>query len=77
MTIAACATSPATPPPAVDIPADCDRLKEPAPYPALVKREDLGVRAGKYAAALKEANGRIVKGRQCDAEVRATFAGRR
>lgn len=42
------------------------------PYPALVP--DLGVRAATYAAALGQANTRIVKGNDCNAQVRALYS---
>lgn len=43
------------------------------PYPPIAK-DDLGVTAGRYAAALGEANTRLVKSAQCEAKVRAVFA---
>ena len=42
------------------------------PYPPLVP--DLGVRAATYAAALGQANTRIVKGNECNARVREIYA---
>ncbi|MCW5693310.1 MAG: hypothetical protein KIT48_13195 [Pseudolabrys sp.] len=45
------------------------------PYPPIVKSEDLGLRAAKYAAALGQANGRLVAVRKCNEAVRAKFAG--
>lgn len=72
---AGCATSSAPPPLAVQIPDDCARLAQPVPYPPIVKNEDLGLRAGKYAAALGQANGRLAAVNECDAKVRAAFSG--
>lgn len=77
MTISGCANLPATQPVAVRLPSDCDRLARPVPYPAVVKDEDLGVRSAKYAAALRQANGRLYSVRLCERNVRAKFAGSR
>jgi hypothetical protein len=44
------------------------------PAPQIVKKEDLGVRAGKFAAAFGEANTRLADVQACDAKVRAAFA---
>jgi hypothetical protein len=43
------------------------------PYPP-IDRSDLGVTAGRYAAALGQANGRLAAVRDCDAKVRDSFA---
>lgn len=71
--IAGCANLPGTPPLAVNLPSDCDRNAKPVPYPQITK-EDLGVRAARYAAALRQANGRLIAVAECDAKVRALFA---
>lgn len=68
-----CASSLATRPPAVALPADCDQ--HPVGYPPIVRGEDLGVRGARYAAALGQANTRIVSGNECNARVRAIYAG--
>ena len=60
---------------AVAIPDDCDLNAKPVPYPRIVKGEDLGLRAAKYAAALGQANGRLDAVRKCNEAVRAKFAG--
>lgn len=39
--------------------------QSPVDYPALVKREDLAVRGGKWAAVASEANQRIEDGNAC------------
>jgi hypothetical protein len=44
------------------------------PYPPIKQSEDLGVRSGKYAAALGQANTRIIKGNECNAQVRELYA---
>jgi hypothetical protein len=68
-----CATSLATQPPAANLPADCDQ--EPVPYPA-IGGKDLGVSRAEYAAALGQANTRIVSGNKCNARVRGVYARR-
>jgi len=69
---AGCAQLPGTPPRAVSVPDDCDRIAVPVPYPPV--SGDLGVTAGRYAAALGQANGRLAAVRACDAKVRELFA---
>lgn len=66
-----CVTLSGTQPQAVSLPADCDQ--EPVSYPPILRGEDLGVRTGKLAAALGQANTRIVKGNECNAQVRAVY----
>ncbi len=67
-----CATLSGTQPQAVSLPADCDQ--EPVPYPR-VRPQDLGVGRAEWAAALSQANTRIEKGNECNAQVRAIYAG--
>ena len=71
-----CASLPGATPLAVNLPSECDRNAHTVPYPPIVKDEDLGVRSGKYAAALGQANGRLAAVRTCNAKVRALFAGK-
>ena len=71
--IAACAPLSAPPPLAVSVPSDCDRHAVPVPYPP-IRREDLGVRAGRFAAALVQANGRLIAVAECHAQVRDALA---
>jgi hypothetical protein len=47
---------------------------EPVTPPAVVPREDLGLRSAKQAAALVQANRRIDEGRHCHQKIRETFA---
>ena len=72
MMTSGCATFSGTLPQGVNLPTDCDQ--QPVPYPRIVKSEDLGVRSAKYAAALGQANTRIVAGNKCNARVRAIYA---
>lgn len=69
--IGACATSSVTQHAAVNLPADCDQ--QPVSYPPIAKDEDLGVRSGRFAAALGQANTRIEAGNACNAQVRAIY----
>jgi hypothetical protein len=69
-----CVTSSGTQPQAVSLPADCDQAA--VAYPAIAPGEDLGVRSGRYAAALGEANTRIDDGNACNAQVRAIYSGK-
>jgi hypothetical protein len=41
-------------------------------YPPIIK-EDMGVRAAKFAAALRQANLRLIAVRDCTGKVRAMF----
>lgn len=71
--IGGCVNSLATQPLAVNLPTECKQL--PVIYPMIRRGEDLGVRSGKYAAALGQCNARIVSGNACHAEQRAIYAG--
>ena len=62
-----------TKPPAVRLPADCDQ--DTVKFPAVVPGEDLGVRSGKLAAKVDEANARIENGNACNAAVRLLYGG--
>lgn len=68
-----CATLSGTPQLGVNIPSDCDRNAVPVKYPP-IKKEDLGVRSARYAAALKTANSRLYAVAVCDKKVREEFA---
>ena len=70
-----CVTLSGTPPLAVDLPNECDEIARPVPYP-FVKGEDLGVRSARFAAALGEANTRLVKASECEQAVRQVFSER-
>lgn len=62
-----------TKPPAVNLSANCDQAK--VDYPAVVAAEDLGVRTGKWAAKVDEANQRIEDGNACKAAERTLYGG--
>ena len=70
-TIGGCAQLSGTKPLAVNLPSDCDQATEP--YPPVTKGEDLGVRTGKLAGALGQANTRIEAGNDCNAKVRNVY----
>lgn len=63
-----------TEPPAVALTANCDQDK--VDYPAVVKGEDLGLRTGKWAAKVDEANQRIENGNACNAAARLMYGGK-
>ena len=75
MTIAGCAQLSGTKPLAVNLPSDCDQAR--VPYPRLVKQEDLGVRTGKLAGALRRANTEIMAANECNAEVRSIYGAQK
>ena len=64
-----------TPPLAVSLPSECDQISRPVPYP-FVRGEDMGVRSARFAAALGEANTRLVKASECEKAVRSVFSER-
>lgn len=71
--IGGCAKSLETKAPAAHLTANCDQPT--VDYPAVVKNEDLGVRTGKWAAAVDEANQRIEDGNACKAAERTLYGG--
>lgn len=58
------------------IPEDCDRNADPVPAPSIVPKEDLGLRAAKFGAALTQANGKLEAVKTCDQKVRDKFGGK-
>lgn len=62
----------------VDAPADCEPILTPVPFPPAVRKgDDLGVAVARRGAALKEANGRLDKGRTCVADQRKAYEAAR
>lgn len=75
-TCGACATSPASPTRAtVQIPADCERLAQTVPYPAVDKGMSAKVAVARHRAALGQANTNLVATRTCQEKQREQFAG--
>jgi hypothetical protein len=58
----------------VAIPDTCERILRPVPMPQVAETDDGRVAFVRDEAALITANGRIIKGRDCIADVRADLA---
>src|SRR5262249_44453955 len=59
---------------AVNLPSECDVNAKPVPYPP-IRKDDLGVTAARYVAALGQANGRLAAVAEGKGKGRGLFAG--